>query len=88
MMKSSPKTVSDPAEEDGTKVAKHSPMAAPTKTTLHKKLGRRSRGAIMAEYAVLLTGVAVPSAAGIVAGGAKMLQEYHSARDMLLLPIP
>lgn len=65
------------------------PMNPSAKTKqLPKKLGRRSRGAIMAEYAVLLTGVAVPAAAGIVAGGAKMLQEYHSSRDMLLLPIP
>ena len=59
-----------------------------TKKQTKQKLGRRLRGAIMAEYAVLLTGVAVPAAAGIVAGGAKMLQEYHQSRDMLLLPIP
>ncbi len=53
-----------------------------------KKWGRRTRGAVMVEYAVLLMGVGMPAAAGIVAGGTKMLREYHAARDMLLLPIP
>jgi len=50
--------------------------------------GRRVRGAVAVEYAMLLVGVAMPAAVGITAGGVKMLKEYHSSRDMLLMPIP
>ncbi len=61
-------------------------MQAEAKRTKRTKKSRR--GSVMVEYAVLLTGVAMPMAAGLVAGGAHMLQSYHEARDMLLLPIP
>lgn len=53
-----------------------------------KRSRKSRRGSVMVEYALLLTGVAMPMAAGIMAGGAAMLQSYHEERDMLLLPIP
>jgi len=49
---------------------------------------RRSRGAVLVEYAFLLTAFALPAMAGIAAGGAHMLKDYKEARRVLLLPIP
>jgi len=46
------------------------------------------RGAVLVEYAFLLTAFAIPAMAGIVAGGAAMLNEYQQAREALLRPFP
>lgn len=48
----------------------------------------RSRGAVLVEYALLLTAFFIPAAMGIVAGGASMLREYKSARETLLKANP
>ncbi|NOU31383.1 MAG: hypothetical protein HOO96_26085 [Polyangiaceae bacterium] len=42
------------------------------------------RGAILLEYAFLLTAVGIPVAVGIFAGGMQMLKNYHDARDAIL----
>ena len=48
----------------------------------------RSRGAVLVEYALLLTFVAIPTMMGITLGGIKMLADYRSSRTTLLAPIP
>lgn len=47
-----------------------------------------SRGAVLVEYALLLTFVAIPTMMGITAGGVKMLADYRSSRTTLMAPIP
>jgi hypothetical protein len=49
---------------------------------------RRARGAVLVEYALLLTFVAIPTMMGITAGGVKMLADYRSSRTTLMAPIP
>ena len=49
---------------------------------------RNSRGAVMVEYALLLTFFAVPVIGGITAGGAAMLNQYRTARSEILNPLP
>ena len=49
---------------------------------------RRHRGAVMVEYALLLTFFAVPAIAGITAGGVQMLAQYRAARAEILNPLP
>ena len=49
---------------------------------------RRSRGAVLVEYAFLLTAVAIPVMIGISAGGMQMLSQYRNARTSLMSPIP
>ncbi len=48
----------------------------------------RSRAAILIEYALLLSFVAVPTMAGISLGGIRMLATYRSTRTTLMAPIP
>lgn len=48
----------------------------------------RSRGAIMAEYAILVTTIALPTMLGCIAGGKAMLQEYQEARSDILRSVP
>lgn len=48
----------------------------------------RSRGAVMVEYALLLTFFAVPVAVGMTAAGAKMLSNYRVTRAVILSPFP
>ncbi len=48
----------------------------------------RSRGAVLVEYALLLTAVAIPVMIGITAGAAKMLDEYEEVREHFLRPFP
>ena len=48
----------------------------------------RSRGAVMVEYALLLSFVAVPIVIGLTAGGVQMLALYKQSRDYTLLPTP
>ena len=49
---------------------------------------KSSRGAVMVEYALLLTFFAVPVIAGITAGGAQMLNQYRTVRSEILNPLP
>jgi hypothetical protein len=49
---------------------------------------RRSRGAVLVEYAFLLTAVAIPAIGLIAEGGVTMLKEYQAARTHLLRPFP
>jgi hypothetical protein len=48
----------------------------------------RARGAVLVEYAFLLTAVAIPVMIGISAGGMQMLNNYRTARTSLMAPIP
>lgn len=48
----------------------------------------RSRGAVLVEYAFLLTAVAIPAMMGIALGGSAMLKDYQEARAHLLRPFP
>jgi Flp pilus assembly pilin Flp len=52
------------------------------------KAKARRRGAVLVEYTLLLTLIAIPSMMGIAAGGAAMLKDYTRARDQLLMPFP
>ncbi len=49
---------------------------------------RRARGAVLVEYAFLLTAFAIPAVMGIVAGGVAMLKEYQEAKASILRPMP
>lgn len=49
---------------------------------------RRSIGAVMVEYALLLTFVAVPTVVGFTAAGVTLLSAYINMRNFLLLPTP
>ena len=53
-----------------------------------RRRSRGSRGAVLVEYAFLLTAFAIPAMMGIVAGGAAMLKEYQEAKSSLLRPMP
>lgn len=48
----------------------------------------RRRGAVLVEYALLLTFFAVPTIAGLTAGGVLMLQNYRATRNEVLRPFP
>jgi hypothetical protein len=57
--------------------------------SLSARLSRKlSRGAIMVEYVMLLTAVAIPVSVGTVAGGRQMVRQYTSARSSILQPNP
>ncbi len=49
---------------------------------------RRSRAAVIVEYALLLTFVAVPTMMGVTLGGIRMLADYRSARTLIMAPVP
>ncbi len=49
---------------------------------------RRRRGAVMVEYAFLLTFVVVPVATVLVAGGKVQYTKYREIRSQMLSPIP
>jgi Flp pilus assembly pilin Flp len=49
---------------------------------------RSSRGAVLVEYALLLTFFAVPVMGGITAAGAQMLNQYRTSRAEILNPMP
>lgn len=55
---------------------------------MKRRQRRASRGAVLVEYAFLLTAVAIPAMIGIAAGGAAMLKDYQAAKKQLLLPFP
>lgn len=48
----------------------------------------RARGAVIVEYAFLLTAVAIPTMLGISLGGAAMIRDYNQTRDAILRPMP
>ena len=48
----------------------------------------RTRGAVLVEYAFLLTAVAIPAMVGLAAGGVAMMKEYKAAREQILRPFP
>ena len=48
----------------------------------------RTRGAVMVEYALLLTFFAIPVIAGITLGGVRMLNQYRSSRAEIMAPFP
>ena len=48
----------------------------------------RRRGAVLVEYAFLLTAFAIPAMMGIVAGGVSLLRDYEDARGQLLKAFP
>jgi Flp pilus assembly pilin Flp len=57
----------------------------------HLKLAKartRKRGAVMVEYAFLLTFVAIPGGLGILASGVKLHQSYVETRANVLAPTP
>ncbi len=52
------------------------------------KRRRNARGAVLVEYALLLVGVAIPTAVGITSAGYIMLQNYQQGRDAVLSAWP
>lgn len=48
----------------------------------------RSRGAVLVEYALLLTFFAIPVMGGLVIAGSQMLTNYQNARERILAPTP
>jgi hypothetical protein len=55
---------------------------------MRRRTGWRKRGAVMVEYALLLTFFAVPVCAGMTAASLQMLQGYRNTRQHLLNPFP
>jgi Flp pilus assembly pilin Flp len=53
-----------------------------------KSAWRDTRGAVMVEYALLLTFVAIPSVIGLSIAGVQLLKGYIAERDHLLYPTP
>jgi Flp pilus assembly pilin Flp len=49
---------------------------------------KRHRGAVLVEYALLLTFFAVPVCAAMVAGGIQVLNGYKTTRSAVLQPWP
>ena len=49
---------------------------------------KRKRGAVLVEYALLLTFFALPVMAGFVAAGVQMLANYRATRATILQPFP
>jgi len=56
--------------------------------TRRSKSRAKRRGAVLVEYALLLTAFAIPAMMGIAAGGVAMMKDYQEARDNLLRPFP
>ncbi|MBX3225736.1 MAG: hypothetical protein KIT84_30835 [Labilithrix sp.] len=52
------------------------------------KRRKGQRGAVLVEYALLLTAFAIPTMMGIVAGGVVMMKEYQDARNYMMRPFP
>ena len=58
------------------------------KRVARKSAWRDTRGAVMVEYALLLTFVAVPTVVGLTAAGVSLLKGYIAERNHLLFPTP
>jgi Flp pilus assembly pilin Flp len=56
--------------------------------TKRKSAWRDSRGAVMVEYAFLLTFIAIPIVIGFTVSGARLLAGYVSERNFVLRPTP
>jgi len=52
------------------------------------RLVRDRRGAALPEYALLLVLFGIPVAAGIYAGGKKLVESYGNVRDHVLSSVP
>ena len=57
-------------------------------TMKRRMTGARWRGAVLVEYALLLTFFAVPVMAGLTAASLMMLDGYRNTRKLLLAPFP
>jgi hypothetical protein len=58
-------------------------------SSLRARLSRKlSRGAIMVEYVMLLTAVAIPVSIASIAAGKQMVKQYSSARSSILQANP
>lgn len=55
---------------------------------LRRLLRRKTRGAVMVEYAFLLTFIVVPAAAVLLAGGKLRFEKYQANRSVMLSPFP
>ena len=66
--------------------ARHSPKVE--RVTSRVKVGGKVRGAVMVEYAFLLTTVSVMFVLGITAAGKALLTQYQEGRAVLMLPVP
>lgn len=55
---------------------------------MRRRFRSRARGAVLVEYAFLLTAVAIPAMMGLAAGGVAMLKDYKAAREQILRPFP
>jgi len=66
--------------------ARHSPKVE--RVTPRAKVVRKVRGAVMVEYAFLLTTVSVMFVLGITAAGKALLTQYQEGRAVLMLPVP
>ena len=55
---------------------------------MRRTTGRRRRGAVMVEYALLLTFFAVPVCMGMTAASLQMLDGYRNMRKHILGPFP
>ena len=53
-----------------------------------RRLLRKRRGAVMVEYAFLLTFVVVPAAGVLLAGGKLRFVKYQENRSVMLSPFP
>lgn len=52
------------------------------------KLRSDNRGAVLVEYAVLIGGVALAGAVGLILVGAEVARSLDFVRSMILCPIP
>jgi Flp pilus assembly pilin Flp len=55
---------------------------------LRRLLRRNRRGAVMVEYAFLLTFIVVPAAVVLLAGGKARFTKYQDTRSIMLSPFP
>jgi hypothetical protein len=59
-------------------------QAVPMRAAPRVAKRRRTRGAVVVEYAFLLLAFGVPTMAAAIAGGVKMVQGYTITRNLLL----
>ena len=55
---------------------------------MRRRSQRRSRGAVLVEYAFLLVAFGIPVVMGLTAGGVRMLRNYQEARAHILRTLP
>ena len=59
-----------------------------SRAKVRSKVRSTAGGAVMIEYALLLVLVVVPGAAGLMAGGKRLHDEYVLTRTAVLAPVP